>query len=99
MSGRIFFLQLLDKAVHQHRSGFLLEIAEFAGQLARKGERLAINDGELLPKLLVFALDLLRPGCFRVCLRVTSLGMSSIGTIWPSSTGKISGKATAPTCM
>ena len=35
----IFFLEFLDHAIHQHGSGFLLEIAHLAGQLARERER------------------------------------------------------------
>ncbi len=31
----VLFLQLLDEAVHQHRGGFLFEVAEFARELAR----------------------------------------------------------------
>ena len=57
MRDGIFFLQLLDEAIHQHRGGFLLEVAQFAGQFARKRERLAVDDGEFLAELLVFALE------------------------------------------
>ena len=53
----VFFLQLLDEAVDQHRGGFLFEVAQFAGQLARKRQRLAVNDGEFLPELFVLALE------------------------------------------
>jgi hypothetical protein len=33
---RIFFLQLFNHAVHQHRSRFLLQVTHFAGQFARE---------------------------------------------------------------
>ena len=64
VGGRVFFLELLDKAVHQDRGGLLLEVAEFARQFAGKRQRLAIDDGELLPELLVFAFQLLRRDIF-----------------------------------
>ncbi len=55
----VFFLQLLDHSVDQHRSRFLLEVIHFARQLARKRKRAAVDNGELLPELIVFPLQLL----------------------------------------
>src|SRR5712671_1509830 len=57
---RIFLLQLLNHAVHQHRSCFLLQITQFARQLPRKRQRLPVNHRKFLPKLFVLPLDLLR---------------------------------------
>src|SRR5207245_7388004 len=61
---RIFFLEFLDKAIHQYRSRLLLEVAELARELAGKRQRFAINDRKLLPELLVFALQFLRGDIF-----------------------------------
>ena len=61
----IFFLELLDHAIHQHRRGFLLEIAHFAGEFARKRKRAPVDDGEFLAELIVFALEFLRGGAFK----------------------------------
>ena len=62
----IFFLQLLDHAVHQHGRGFLLEVAHFAGEFARKRKRLAIHDREFLAELVVFALKFFGRGVFEL---------------------------------
>ncbi len=62
----IFFLQLLDEAVHQHGGRFLLEVAQFAGQFARKRERLAVDDGEFLAELLVLAFQILGDNRFQL---------------------------------
>ena len=62
----IFFLQLFDHAVHQHRSGFLLQVTHFAGQLARKRKRLAVNDREFLAELIVLSLEFFRGGAFEL---------------------------------
>ena len=66
LRARIFFLELLDHAVHQHGSGFLLEVAHFAGELARERKRPAINDREFLAELVVFALEFFRGGVFEL---------------------------------
>ena len=60
LRARIFFLQLLDHAVHQHRRGFLLQITHFARQFARKRKRLAVNHRKFLAELIVFPLQFLR---------------------------------------
>ena len=53
----IFFLQLLDDAIHQHRSRFLFEVAHLAGQFARKRKRFAVDNREFLAKLIVLSLE------------------------------------------
>ena len=62
--GRVFFLELLDEAIHKDRSRLLFEVAELARQLSGKRQRFAIDDGEFLPELLVFALEFLRRDIF-----------------------------------
>ena len=62
----IFFLQFFDDAVDQHGRGFLLEIAQFAGQFTRKRQRLAVHDGKFLAELFVLSLDIFRDGRFEL---------------------------------
>ena len=69
IAGCVLLFKLLDKPIDEHGSGFLLQIAELARQLSRKRQRLAINDGELLTELFVFALQFLRREVFEFPLR------------------------------
>ena len=64
LRARIFFLQLFDHPVHQHRRRFLLQITHFARQFARKRKRLAVNHRKFLPELIVFPLEFLRRRAF-----------------------------------
>src|SRR5450631_889647 len=57
---RIFLLQLFDHAIYKYRSRLLLQITQLASQFPRKRERLPVNHGKFLPKLLILPLDLLR---------------------------------------
>src|SRR5437667_12480373 len=49
----VFFLEFLVDAVHQHRSSFLLQVTQLAGQFARECQRLPIPHGKFLASLLV----------------------------------------------
>ena len=62
----VFFLELLDHAIHQHRSGFLLEVVHFAREFPRERKRPAVNDREFLAELVVFALEFFRGGVFEL---------------------------------
>ncbi len=57
---RIFFLQLFDHSIDQHRRRFLLQITQFARQFPRQRQRLPIHHRKFLPELLVLPLDLFR---------------------------------------
>ena len=64
----IFLFQLFDHAIHQHRGGFLLQVAQLAGQFPRKRERFPVDHREFLPEHLVLALDFLGHRCFELAL-------------------------------
>ena len=64
----IFFLELFDDAVDQHRGRFLLQVTQFAGQFARERQRLPVHDGEFLAELLVLSLDVFGDGAFELSL-------------------------------
>ncbi len=68
LRARIFFLELFDHAIDQHRRGFLLEVAHLAGEFARERERAPVDDREFLAELIVFAFEFLGGGAFELPL-------------------------------
>ena len=65
---RIFFFQLFDHSIDEHRSRFLLEVTHLAREFARKRKRLPIHNCKFLPELIVLTLQILSSDALELAL-------------------------------